>query len=751
MGRRRWYHCGGWFPCYPFRRRHAALRFENLPKPKEADITDGVPYIDSEKESDILIVRKIDPCIAINGALHHTSKYELMSREFEPSLVVRRGQSFKLDIDLSRPYNEDTDGISFIFTVQDEDKPSHGQGTLIALPLMKFPDKSLSWSVVLENSFQNSITVLVTPSPKCIVAKWKLDIDTKIINDGSYSYSWSLPIYIICNPWLSEDQVYMSSEEWRTETVLENVGLIWRGTSNRLRPCIWNYGQFEKDILDCSLYLVKYIGKLSAMSRSDPVSMVRALSAAVNSVDDDGAIEGNWSNDYEGGTAPTKWVGSMEILQKFYKKKKPVKYGQCWVFSGVLTTICRSLGIPARTVTNYSSAHDTQSSLTVDYFMNEKGEVMEELNSDSIWNFHVWNEVWMDRPDLGEDYGGWQAIDATPQEMSDDMYKCGPSSVNAVKRGEILRPYDASFLFAEVNADKVYWRYEGPNQPLKLLRKDPHSIGKLISTKAPGKFEREDITHTYKYEETTEEERAIMLKALKQSSSSFSRYYLNEEFNDIYFQFHMKDDIKIGEPFDVSLFAKNKSSVNDYNINVLLRVEVVTYRGKIGDAVKTEHFNVSLKKNSSQEMKLQVTYEEYFKRLLDQAAFNISCLARVDGTEYEYYAQDDFRVRKPDVKIQLKDDPVEDTPCKASAYLVNPLPIPLRKGEFKIEGPGIDEVFKVKDNVRSNEKVLVDFTFTPRKHGKHTIAAKFTSKELDDCDGYLNFWVNFKKELENEV
>lgn len=33
-------------------------------------------------------------------------------------------------------------------------------------------------------------------------------------------------------------------------------------------------------------------------------------------------------------------------------------------------------------------------------------------------NFHVWNEVWMARGDLGTSYHGWQAIDATPQELS---------------------------------------------------------------------------------------------------------------------------------------------------------------------------------------------------------------------------------------------------------------------------------------------------------------------------------------------
>lgn len=41
-----------------------------------------------------------------------------------------------------------------------------------------------------------------------------------------------------------------------------------------------------------------------------------------------------------------------------------------------------------------------------------------DLDSDSIWNFHVWNECWMCRPELASGYGGWQAVDATPQEMS---------------------------------------------------------------------------------------------------------------------------------------------------------------------------------------------------------------------------------------------------------------------------------------------------------------------------------------------
>lgn len=63
----------------------------------------------------------------------------------------------------------------------------------------------------------------------------------------------------------------------------------------------------------------------------------------------------------------------------------------------------------------------------------------------------------MDRPDLypAYVYGGWQAVDATPQELSEDSFRCGPASVIAVKQGEIKRAHDTTFLYAEVNADKV--------------------------------------------------------------------------------------------------------------------------------------------------------------------------------------------------------------------------------------------------------------------------------------------------------
>ena len=50
------------------------------------------------------------------------------------------------------------------------------------------------------------------------------------------------------------------------------------------------------------------------------------------------------------------------------------------------------------------------------------------LVGDSVWNFHVWNEVFLrGTGHWPEKYAGWAAVDATPQESSNGMMQCGPA------------------------------------------------------------------------------------------------------------------------------------------------------------------------------------------------------------------------------------------------------------------------------------------------------------------------------------
>jgi hypothetical protein len=49
-------------------------------------------------------------------------------------------------------------------------------------------------------------------------------------------------------------------------------------------------------------------------------------------------LVGRWDGKYDDGTAPSAWTGSVKIIEDYLATKRPVKYGQCWVFAGVLTT-----------------------------------------------------------------------------------------------------------------------------------------------------------------------------------------------------------------------------------------------------------------------------------------------------------------------------------------------------------------------------------------------------------------------------
>lgn len=706
----------------------------------------------------IVQVRSVDLRVAENAQQHRTEDYEL-TKGNDPVLVVRRGDPFRVALELSRHYNADRDTLAFVFTVRGEEAPSYTKNTVAVVPVgyrssTEYLGGVSSWTALVQSSRDNVIDVEITPPANVIVGDWIMDIDTKnrSENDNTgFRYTHRDPVYILFNPWNRADTVYMDNTKMRYECVLMESGLIWRGSHSRLRPTVWSYGQFEKNVLECCVYLLRHVGRLASPACADPVKVARHVSAVVNAPNDEGVVVGNWTEKFSSGTPPTGWTGSASILQQFYKHKKPVKYGQCWVFAGVATTVLRALGIPSRPVTNYYSAHDTHSSLTVDQFYNDNGEAIEKLNKDSIWNFHVWNEAWMTRPDLEPgDYSGWQAIDATPQEASDGVYRCGPASVKAIKRAEILKPYDGTFIFAEVNADQIYWRYQGPMQPLKLIRKATDKIGQCISTKAVGKFEREDITDSYKHPEHTQEERNAMLKALRKCNHAYSRYYLNDELEDVTFDFELLDDIVIGSQFTVKLSARNKNPTKEYSAHVVMRVESTHYTGNKRKLVKSGQFDVIIKPNSREEVSMEVTYVEYEKVLLDQAMFNIATLATIKETKFDYFAQDDFRVRMPDVKIETDGDAIVKKPLAVKAWFRNPLPKSLTKGLFVIEGPGLTEPLRlaVKQKIPPGEEVKVTFYLTPKTAGPKAIIAKFNSKELTDVDGFKAIDINDTSFLE---
>ncbi|RXG50972.1 Hemocyte protein-glutamine gamma-glutamyltransferase [Armadillidium vulgare] len=214
-------------------------------------------------------------------------------------------------------------------------------------------------------------------------------------------YNDETDLYILFNPWCKDDLVYLEDEAGREEYVMNDKGKVYVGAYRTPRGRHWAFGQFEDVCLPVACYILE-LSRLPHSERGNPVQVVRAVSAGVNSNDENGILVGKWDGEYSDGIAPYKWTGSVGILDEYVKNSfTPVRYGQCWVFSALATTICRALGIPCRSVTNFVSAHDTNSSLTIDKFFDKDGNEIEGGpdgdNWDSVWNFHVWNDVWMAR------------------------------------------------------------------------------------------------------------------------------------------------------------------------------------------------------------------------------------------------------------------------------------------------------------------------------------------------------------------
>ena len=124
------------------------------------------------------------------------------------------------------------------------------------------------------------------------------------------------------------------------------------------------------------------------------------------------------------------------------------------------------------------------------------------LVGDSVWNFHVWNEVFLrGTGHWPEKYAGWAAVDATPQESSNGMMQCGPAPLKvnfyfvtlllylncqAIKNGEIYIGYDTNFVFGEVNADQITWVCTTEDNSILIKglgQRYSRSVGYNISTK----------------------------------------------------------------------------------------------------------------------------------------------------------------------------------------------------------------------------------------------------------------------------
>ncbi|KAM9848686.1 protein-glutamine gamma-glutamyltransferase K-like [Aulostomus maculatus] len=665
---------------------------------------------------------------------HHTNLYQ--SEDF----IIRRGQKFLMWITLSRAFNPNTDKLHL--ELKTGPLPTVSKGTHVIIPLVERLEHD-SWGAEVVEQDGRRMKLAVNSPATAPIGRYQLLVETSCPSGQAVStHDPANDVYVLFNPWCEDDTVFMDAEDERQEYVLNDIGRIYYGTQNQIGVRTWNYGQFDDGILATCLFVLEKSGTPPSGWR-DPVNVVRVISAMINSPDDSGVLEGNWSGDYSSGTAPTVWSGSVEILKEYHKNNgSPVKYGQCWVFAGAFTTVLRCLGIPSRTVTNYSSAHDTDTSLTTDVYLDENLDPLAHLNADSIWNFHVWTDCWMARPDLPPGMGGWQAVDATPQETSQGTFCCGPASLTAVRNGQVYLKHDCPFVFAEVNSDKIYWQ-RNLDGTFSQIHSEKKTVGHLISTKAVGSDERCDITHLYKHPEGTEAERIAVETACSYGSKSDA--YSAPTAEDVAVEVTMDGEgPTVGADAELTIMLKN-SSTEPRKIILHSQVAVMYYTGVHKATVRKDVTDVDLLPSEEKFLEWTLEYSDYKDQLMDQATLMLTLSGRVKETQQVLATQFIFRLRTPDLVIKPLGKAVVGEKTVVEISFTNPLPQVLRAVVFHVEGLGLMTAKKIKyGDIGSRATVSLTEHFVPSMPGPRKLLASLDCKQLTQVHGVMDITVQDK-------
>uniref|UniRef100_A0A3Q2FDE6 Protein-glutamine gamma-glutamyltransferase 2 n=1 Tax=Cyprinodon variegatus TaxID=28743 RepID=A0A3Q2FDE6_CYPVA len=666
----------------------------------------------------VLDIQRCDLNIKSNSSSHHTELYG------EERLIVRRGQPFSIVLHLSP---SKLDGCIYVSAGP---LPRRESDTKVTFSLQE-STVDTEWSAsASKDASGGTITVSISSSPKAPIGEYTLTLDQLGQKTSLGKFT------LLFNAWCPQDAVYMQSEEKRKEYVLAQHGLVYRGNFKRIKEKPWNFGQFEPGILDICLKILDDSPKFvpdadkDISSRNNPVYVTRVLSAMINSNDDRGVLVGEWA-DFSGGNHPSLWMGSGEILRQ-WAESGPVRYGQCWVFAAVACTVSRALGIPCRVVTNFGSAHDTDANLVIERLYDENGDRIS--GDDSIWNFHVWVDSWMTRPDLGTEFDGWQTSDPTPQETSEGVFCCGPASLHAVKEGEVAMKYDTPFIFAEVNAD-MQDLVRLSNGKFVKFSESTKSVGNFISTKA----ERHDITHQYKYPEgNISKTPGLNDFCLHQFLQDFHKLLFIFFF--FYFKIKLAKNMIVGSNFEVYAVLTN-NFLDARTCNLLFFARAISYNGKLGDSCGFSSENLEVPSGEGLRLSLKLEYNRYGTAIDPDMMIQVSAIT-IDKQTIDFHKAEKIIVLdEPDVGIKLLGEARVNQPVTAQLTLLNSLPEPLLNCSFAIEGIGLTDGKPIKakvGTVGAKQEAKASIDFKPTITGSSVLLVNFDSDKLKNIKSFID-------------
>ncbi|ETE58806.1 Protein-glutamine gamma-glutamyltransferase 2, partial [Ophiophagus hannah] len=171
--------------------------------------------------------------------------------------------------------------------------------------------------------------------------------------------------------------------------------------------------------------------------------------------------------------------------------------------------------------------------------------------------------------------------------------------------------YDVKFVFAEVNADVAFLMLQSDMSRKKTVH--PTLVGKKISTKSVGKDTKEDITHTYKHREDSEEEKASAKPNLPPQEA------------DLALRIKASEGMNNGCDFDVFVVINNNTP---------------------------EERLCRLKISAATSVPLRILYEKYAGCLTSDNMIKVTAVLQQAENQKILLQVRDFHVKNPDIKIR---------------------------------------------------------------------------------------------------
>ncbi|XP_060925126.1 transglutaminase 5, like [Limanda limanda] len=661
-----------------------------------------------------IIIKDVDLERSENLQRHKTDGFSSSK-----SLVVRRGATFRISLQLGgRPFNHTTDSLRVKVML----------GRLYVIMPVTFCNKvsSTKWKAYMDqdNLDPQNVSIYISSPSTAPVGLYGFQLS--LFSQGSKRARTYGKFILVCNPWCPEDSVYIPFEDQKEEYVQNDSGLLFMGTTMNLVSMPWSFDQYEPGVLEACLNLLQvspqhqHNRRGDYLKRNNPVYISRVVSAMINCEDDRGVLKGNWSGDFKDGLNPSVWTGSGDILRQWAQSSySPVKYGQCWVFAAVMCTVMRVLGIPCRVVTNFNSAHDTNGNLTIEEYYSEKGEKLKHSN-DSIWNFHVWVECWMTRPDIGVDMDGWQVLDPTPQNRSGGVFCCGPSPVKAIKDRRTDLLYDVPFVCAEVNAD-VHTIIVSQGRVVGL-NKDTEKVGSLTCTKAVGFPRMQRITGDYKFIKSP-----TSTISSRSSGTSDDSTLRRDSSRGVFVSLNLDKAPVAGEPISFTVKVMNKQRVAK-TMTMHLNAQAKEYNHSPSDTFWQMQGLIQLAPMEVKTLTHQILPAQY-EDVVGDNLINLAVVLEDRASDKRVLATEEFNISSPQLNIQISDEDsiVPNKEHTAVVTFTNPFSH-MVSGVLTIAGAGL---VQGKINFRMlplhpGGKVEQRITFTPSMVGMRMLQANLS-------------------------